>query len=81
MRACACMRACVRFIYIYMCVCVCVCVCARARARVCVCVCVCVSVVSVIVKRPVLPPCAVYGRSRNPLYCCYYYCVGLYTYL
>ena len=32
----------------------------RARARVCV--------VSVIVKRPVLPPCAVYGRCRNSLY-------------
>ena len=26
------------------------------------------SVVSVIVKRPVLPPCVVDGRSRNPLY-------------
>ena len=39
---------------------------ARARARVCV--------VSVIVKRPVLPPCAVDGRSRNPLY--YYYLHG-----
>ena len=47
--------------------CVCLCVC------VCVCVCVSVSVVSVIVKRPVLPPCAVDGRSRNPLYYCYYY--------
>ena len=34
----------------------------------CVCVCVCVCVVSVIVKRPVLPPCVVDGRSRNPLY-------------
>ena len=33
--------------------------------------CVCVCVVSVIVKRPVLPPCVVDGRSRNPLY--YYY--------
>ena len=30
--------------------------------------CVCVCVVSVIVKRPVLPPSAVDGRSRNPLY-------------
>ena len=29
------------------------------------------SVVSVIVKHPVLPPCAADGRSRNPLY--YYY--------
>ena len=46
------------------CVCVCVRVRARARARVCVCVCV----VSVIVKRPVLPPSVVDGRSRNPLY-------------
>ena len=46
------------------CVCVCVCVCG---------VCVCVCVVSVIVKRPVLPPCAVDGRSRNPLYYYYYY--------
>ena len=33
----------------------------------CVCVCVCVCVVSVIVKRPVLPPSVVDGRSRNPL--------------
>ena len=44
----------------------------------CICVCVClsqsVSVVSVIVKRPVLPPCVVDGRSRlNPLYYYYYY--------
>ena len=30
-----------------------------------------VCVVSAIVKRPVLPPCVVDGRSRNPLY--YYY--------
>ena len=37
----------------------------------CVCVCVCVCVVSVIVKRPVLPPYVVDGCSRNPLY--YYY--------
>ena len=35
----------------------------------CVCVCMCVSVV--IVKHPVLPPCAVDGQSRN-LYCYYY---------
>ena len=41
------------------------CACVRA------CVCVCVCVVSVIVKRPVLPPSVVDGRSRNPLY---YYC-------
>ena len=33
--------------------------------------CECVSVVSVIVKHPVLPPCVVDGRCRNPLY---YYC-------
>ena len=33
--------------------------------------CVCVCVVSVVVKRPVLPPSVVDGRSRNPLY--YYY--------
>ena len=33
----------------------------------------CECVVSVIVKRPVLPPCVVDGRSRNPLYY-YYYC-------
>ena len=32
---------------------------------------VCMPVVSVIVKRPVLPPCAADGCSRNPLY--YYY--------
>ena len=37
------------------------------------CVCVCVCVVSVIVKGPVLPPCVVDGRSRNPLY--YYYMI------
>ena len=30
-------------------------------------------VVSVIVKCPVLPPCVVDGRSRNPLYYYYYY--------
>ena len=33
----------------------------------------CVCVVSVIVKRPVLPPHVVNGRSRNPLYYYYYY--------
>ena len=33
----------------------------------------CVCVVSVIVKHPVLPPCVVDGRSRNPLYYYYYY--------
>ena len=55
-------------------VCVCVCVCVFA----CVCVCVCVCVVSVIVKRPVLPPSVVDGRSRNPLY--YYYCYYYYYY-
>ena len=49
------------------CVCVCVCVCVS----VCLSVSVSVSIVSVIVKRPVLPPCAVDRRSRNPLY--YYY--------
>ena len=42
-------------------------------AFVCVCVCVCVCVVGVIVKRPVLPPSVVDGRSRNPLYYYYYY--------
>ena len=31
-----------------------------------------VCVVSVIVKRPVLPLCVVDGRSRNPLYYYYY---------
>ena len=40
---------------------------------VCVCVCVCACVVSVIVKRPVLPLCVVDGHSRNPLYYYYYY--------
>ena len=44
--------------------CVCVCLCVRACVRVSVCVCV----VSVIVKRAVLPPSVVDGRSRNPLY-------------
>ena len=49
-----------------MCVCVlCVCVCVLL-------VCVCVCVINVIVKRPVLPACAVNGRSRNPLYYYYY---------
>ena len=43
----------------------CVCVCVRACVRVRACV------VSVIVKRPVLPPSVVDGHSRNPLY--YYY--------
>ena len=37
----------------------------------CVRACACVCFVSVIVKRLVLPSCAVDGRSRNPLY--YYY--------
>ena len=35
------------------------------------CVCVCVCVVSIILRRPALPPCMVDGRYRNPLY--YYY--------
>ena len=43
-----------------------------SEAWVCACMCVCMSVVSVIVKRPVLPPCVVDGRSRNPLYYYYY---------
>ena len=56
----------------------CVCACVRACVFVCVCACmyvclsVCLSVVRVIVKRPVLPPCAVDGRPRNPLYYYYY---------
>ena len=50
---------------------VCVRACVRACVRVYVRVCVCV--VSVIVKRPVLLPCVVDGRSRNRLY--YYYVV------
>ena len=45
--------------------CACTRVRACARARTCVCVCV-------IVKRPVLPPSVVDGRSRNPLYYYYY---------
>ena len=53
-------------------VCMRVCVCVRARLRACVRACVCVCVVSVIVKRPVLPPSVVEGRSRNPLYYYYY---------
>ena len=32
-------------------------------------------VVSVIVKRPVLPPSVVDGRSRNSLYYYYYFCI------
>ena len=39
----------------------------EAACRTYVCVCVYVCVVSVTVKRPVLPPCVVNGRSRNPL--------------
>ena len=46
----------------------CVCVCLSVYLSVCLSVCVSVSVGIVIVKRPVLPPCAVGGRSRNPLY-------------
>ena len=38
-----------------------------------VCLSVCLSVVSVTVKRSVLLPCVVDGRSRNPLYYYYYY--------
>ena len=39
----------------------------------------CVCVVSVIVKRPVLPPSVVDGRSRNPLYSySYSYCLTIY---
>ena len=56
-----------------MCVCVCECVCVCVCVCVSVCVCVCVCVVSATVKRPVLPPCAVDGHSRNPLYYYYYY--------
>ena len=41
----------------------------RAYVRACV--------VNVIVKRPVLPPCVVDGRSRNPLY--YYYYVAIFV--
>ena len=43
------------------------CMSVRACVRACVCV------VSVIVKRPVLPPCVVDGRARNPLYYHYYF--------
>ena len=50
------------------CVLVCVCVCAYVCVCVCVCVCVHVCVVSVTVKRHVLPPSVVDGRSRNPFY-------------
>ena len=46
----------------------------EAACRTYVCVCVYVCVVSVTVKRPVLPPCVVNGRSRNPYY---YYYVGM----
>ena len=60
------------------CVCVCVCLHVCVCVLACVHVCVCVCVVSVIVKRPVLPPCAVDGRSRNPLY--YYYDYYYYYY-
>ena len=62
-----CERTCVRAR-----VCVCVCV---FSSFVCVCVCLSVCVVSVIVNRPVLPPCPVDRRSRNPLY--YYYNIAL----
>ena len=49
--------------------CVYVCVCVRSSA--CLRACVCVCVVSVIVKRPALPPCGIDGRNRNLFY--YYY--------
>ena len=53
----------------YVCVCVlCVCVCVRAYVCTCICACMRVCVVSVIVKRPALLPCAVDGCSWNPLY-------------
>ena len=48
-----------------------VCMCACMHACVCACLCACVSVVIVIVKHPVLPPCAVGRHSRNLYY--YYY--------
>ena len=41
----------------------------RACGRTCACVCA-LAIVSAIAKRPVLPPCAVDGPSRNPR--CYY---------
>ena len=40
-----------------------------------------VPTISVIVKRPVLPPSVVDGRSRNPLYYYYYYARALHVYL
>ena len=50
---CVCVCVCL-FVCLFVCLCVCVCVCVPC---VCVCVsCACVCVVSVIVKRPVLPP-------------------------
>ena len=52
-----------------MCVRACVRTCVRACVRACVCVCVSVCV---ILKRPVLLPCVVDWRSRNPLYYYYY---------
>ena len=65
----ACVHACA-CVYVSVCVCLSVSVCGEGCGGgcLCVCVCVCVSVVSVIVKHPVLPPCAEDGRSRNPLY-------------
>ena len=55
-----------------MCVCVCVCVSVCVHVSVCVymhvCWCVCMRVVGVTVMCPALPPCAVDGRYRNPLY-------------
>ena len=54
-------------------VCVCVCVCAHMQA--------CVCVVSVIGKRPVLPPSVVDGRSRNSLYYYYYTTIGADQYI
>ena len=68
------MRACVR---VSVCLCLCVRECVRACVRACVRVCV-VSVIGVIVKRPVLPPCAVDGRSRNPLY--YWFLMAVWTF-
>ena len=50
------------------CLCGCLHACVSACVYVCVFVCLFVSVIRIIVKCPVLPPCAVDGHSRNPFY-------------
>ena len=60
-------------------VCLSLCVCVCLSVSLCGWVGGCVGVVSVKIKRPALPPCAVDGRSRNPI--CLYIYIYLFIYL